>query len=54
MEDIVVDNYDYPNVVYGMADGRGQILINLTEAQSRKINYVLKHFDINQPSTRVL
>ena len=54
LEDIVVDNYDYPNVVYGMADGRGQILINLTEAQSRKINYVLKHFDINQPSTRVL
>ena len=54
LEDIIVDNYDCPNVVYGMADGRGQILINLTEAQSRKINYVLKHFNINQPSTRVL
>ena len=46
--DIIVDNFDKPKVIYGMADGRGQLLKKLTNLQSDKIKFVSSYFNINQ------
>ena len=48
LEDIVVDNFDAPQIIYGMADGRGQILEKLTKLQCKKLEYVSNYLKINQ------
>ena len=52
LEDIVVDNYDCPEIIYGMADGRGQIISNLTKSQNNKIERVLNYFNISKFSSK--
>ena len=54
LEDIVVDNFDCPKIIYGMADGRGQIITNLTKPQKEKIECVLNYFNIKQPLPQLL
>ena len=46
--DIIVDNFDSPEVIYGMADGRGKLIEKLTNLQAKKIKYISNHFNINQ------
>ena len=46
--DIIVDNFDKPKIIYGMADGRGQLLKKLTNLQSDKVKFVSSYFNINQ------
>ncbi len=48
LEDIVVDNFDAPQIIYGMADGRGQILEKLTKLQCKKLEFVSNYLKINQ------
>ena len=50
--DIVVDNYSAPEIIYGMADGRGQILENLTKIDLKKIKFVLDFYKINLPVSK--
>ena len=48
-EDIVVDNYNKPKIIYGMADGRGKIMEKLTNAQLKKMKFISNYFNINLP-----
>ena len=46
LEDVVVDDFDNPRVIYGMADGRGKMLEELTKSQLEKIKFVSNFFKI--------
>ncbi len=46
--DVIVDNFDSPTVIYGLADGRGQFLEKLTIEQTEKVNFVSNYFKIDQ------
>ena len=52
--DVIVDNFDKPQVIYGMADGRGQLLKKLTNVQSDKIKFVSNLFNIDKKSSKIL
>ena len=52
--DVIVDNFNKPKVIYGMADGRGQLLKKLTKLQSDKINFVSNLFNIDNQSSNIL
>ena len=52
--DIIVDNFDSPKIIYGMADGRGQLIEKLTSSQSKQIKYVSNYFKINQHFSEIL
>ena len=52
--DIIVDNFDKPQVIHGMADGRGKLLKKLTNLQSDKIKFVSSYFNINQEFLKTL
>ena len=52
--DIIVDNFDSPKIIYGMADGRGQFIEKLTSSQSKQIKYVSNYFKINQHFSEIL
>ena len=41
-----------PEIIYGMADGRGQILENLTKIDLKKIKFVLDFHKINLPVSK--
>ena len=51
--DIVVDDFDKPKIIYGMADGRGKILEELTKFQLDKIKFVSNHFKIKLNTNKV-
>lgn len=51
--DIVVDNINSPETIYGIADGRGQILENLTQLQLKRIKVVFNHFKINLAQSKI-
>lgn len=53
-EDIVVDNYNKPKIIYGMADGRGKIMEKLTNAQLKKMKFISNYFNINLPIFSIL
>ena len=46
--DVIVDDFDAPETIYGMADGRGQLIEKLTNLQLKKIKDVSNYFNINQ------
>ena len=46
--DVIVDDFDAPKTIYGMADGRGQLIEKLTNLQLKKIKDVSNYFNINQ------
>tara|TARA_B100000989_G_scaffold138519_1_gene103030 strand:+ start:168 stop:1340 length:1173 start_codon:yes stop_codon:yes gene_type:complete len=52
--DIIVDNFDAPKIIYGMADGRGQLIEKLTNSQFKQIKYVSNYFKINQYFSEIL
>jgi len=52
--DIIVDNFDSPKIIYGMADGRGQLIEKLTNSQSKQIKYVSNYFKIDQHFSEIL
>ena len=48
-EDIIVDDYKNPKIIFGMADGRGKIMKQLTNNQFKKIKLVSDNFKIDLP-----
>ena len=52
--DIIVDNFDKPQVIHGMADGRGKLLKKLTNSQSDKIKFVSNYYNINKKLSKIL
>ena len=52
--DIIVDNFDSPKVIYGLADGRGQLLENPTKEQIDKIKFVSNYFKMDQHLSKTL
>jgi len=44
--EIVVDNYSSPNIIYGVADGCGQMKTTLNEVDRKNISLVKKHLSI--------
>ena len=52
--DIIVDNFESPKVIYGMADGRGKLIEKLTNYQSKKMKYVSNYLKINQHFSEIL
>ena len=51
--DIVVDNYSAPEIICGMANGRGQIYDNLNKIELKKVKFVLNYFKINPPLLKI-
>ncbi len=45
-EDIIVDNYSKPKLIYGMANGKGNFIIKLSPKQVQKIKKIKDKFNI--------
>ena len=46
-EDIIVDNYSKPKLIYGMANGKGNFIIKLSPKQLQKIKTIKSKFNIS-------
>lgn len=53
-EDIIVDDYKNPKIIFGMADGRGKIMKQLTNDQFKKIKLVADNFKIDLPFFNII
>ena len=47
INDIVVDNVNKPSIIYGIADGKGDLKKNILKSDKIKINKIKKLLKIN-------
>ena len=52
-EDIVVDDFNNPKIIYGMADGRGKMIKELTKTQNEKIELLMNYLNLNSSILKI-